>query len=425
MKMYIFYSILLFLSLLVFIPIYFVRIRLFRRESIFLKERLGLKLPQRSPLEESIWIHAVSVGEVLSLQNLIKTIKEKHPGWAVYFSTLTNSGMRVAKEKLKGVDQVFFIPLDFASVVRKFFEALKPSLFVLAESEFWPILLREARRKTGKVLLINGRISKRSFKRYSRFKFIAKKILSQIDTFLVQTEEDKMRLEKIGIDAGRVKVAKNLKSEIDLPLFSAEEIMRLKKSLGIAPAKKVIVAGSTRKGEERMLLEAYAQAKAKRDNLLLILAPRHPERGDEVKRLCDDFPFKSMRRTRLVPDKEWDILILDTLGELAQFYALSDISFIGGSLVPWGGQNLLEPAFYQKPVFFGPHMENFAFLAGKFIQSAAAKVVHQEKDLVEIFLVQDEKLLKEMGKRAKETLNSLQGATEETTRVIESLMQKS
>jgi 3-deoxy-D-manno-octulosonic-acid transferase len=422
--MYIFYSILLFISLLIFIPVYFVRIRLGRRESLFLKERLGLKLPKRSLLKESLWVHAVSVGEVLSLQNLVKTIKEKHPDWAVYFSTLTNTGMRVAKEKLKGVDDIFFVPLDFASVVRKFFEALKPSLFVLAESEFWPNLVKEAKRETGKVLLINGRISRRSFKRYFRFKFFTKKILSHVDTFLVQSEEDKERLNKIGIDSGRVTVAKNLKSEVDLPPLGADEIMKLKKSLGIAAAKKVVVAGSTRKGEERMLLDAYAKARNRREDLLLILAPRHPQRCDEVERLCDNFPFRFVRRTRILPEKQWDILILDTLGELAQFYALSDVAFVGGSLVPWGGQNLLEPAFYQRPVFFGPHMENFGFLAEKFMQSAAAKVVHKEEDLVEMFLIQDERLLQKMGKRAKETLNSLQGATEETLKVIESLMEK-
>lgn len=423
--MYIFYSILLFLSLLFFIPVYFVRIRLGRQESLFLKERLGLKLPERSPLKESIWIHAVSVGEVLSLQNLIKAIKERHPGWAVYFSTLTNTGMRVAKERLKGVDQIFFVPLDFASVVRKFFEALRPSLFVLAESEFWPNLLKEAKRETGKVLLINGRISRRSFKRYFRFRLFAKKILNNIDAFLVQTEQDKERLNRIGIYSGKVAVAKNLKSEVDLPPLSAGEIITLKKSLGISTAKKVVVAGSTRKGEERMLLDAYAKAMNKRKDLLLILAPRHPQRCDEVERLSHNFPFRFVRKTKILPDKEWDILILDTLGELAQFYALSDVSFIGGSLIPWGGQNLLEPAFYQKPVFFGPHMENFAFLAEKFIRSAAAKVVHKEEDLVEMFLIQDEKHLQEMGKRAKQTLKSLQGATEETLKVIESLMEKS
>jgi 3-deoxy-D-manno-octulosonic-acid transferase len=423
--MYIFYSILLFLSLILYLPPYFVRIRLLRREGLYLKERLGFRLPRESRLRPSIWIHAVSVGEVLSLQNLVKKIKERHPTWAIHFSTLTNTGMQVAKEKLKDADQIFFLPLDFTRVVRKFFRILKPEVFVLAESEFWPNLLREAKRQTRGVILVNGRISQRSFKRLSRLNFFTKRLLNNICLFLVQTDKDKERLEKVGLSPDKVKVVSNLKSEVNLPLLSPEELLKLKRSLNILETKKVIVAGSTRKGEEKMLLDAYTKARRMRDNLLLILAPRHPQRFDEVERMSRDFPFKVMRKTQVAAGKVWDVLILDTLGELAQFYALSDIAFIGGSLVSWGGQNLLEPAFYEKPVFFGPHMENFAFLAEKFIKSRAAQIVHSEKELVDMFLIQDEKYLEDMGRKAKEALNSLQGATEKTIQVIETLMQGS
>jgi 3-deoxy-D-manno-octulosonic-acid transferase len=410
------------MSLLIYIPVYFVKIKLSRGESLFLRERLGLRLRDASTQRQSLWIHAVSVGEVLSLQNLIKRIKEKHPAWAIHFSTLTNTGMRVAKEKLVDVDHIFYVPLDFKHVVRKFFKTLRPSVFVLAESELWPNLLREAKKKTKGVLLINGRISSRSFKRYSRFKFIAKKILKNIDLFLVQTEKDKENLERIGVNSGAVEVAKNLKSEINLPPLTEEDLLRLKTDLSIPRTKRVIVAGSTRKGEERELIEAYSQAKSIEENLLLILAPRHPKRFDEVERICQDFPFKVTRRTQVSPNKQWDILILDTIGDLAHFYALSDVSFVGGSLVPWGGQNLLEPAFYKKPIFFGPHMENFAFLAEKFVQSGAARIINENKDLVEMFLTSDEKSLEKMGSSAKETLNSLQGATEITIKAIETMM---
>jgi 3-deoxy-D-manno-octulosonic-acid transferase len=410
------------MSLLIYIPVYFVKIKLLRGESLFLRERLGLRLREARTQRQSLWIHAVSVGEVLSLQNLIKRIKEKHPAWTIHFSTLTNTGMRVAKEKLVDADHIFFVPLDFKHVVRKFFKTLRPSVFILAESELWPNLLREAKRKTKGVLLINGRISSRSFKRYSRFKFIAKKILKNIDLFLVQTEKDKESLERIGVNSGVVEVAKNLKSEINLPPLTEGDLLRLKTDLSIPRTKRVIVAGSTRKGEERELIEAYSQAKSMEENLLLILAPRHPKRFDEVERICHDFPFKVMRRTQVSPNKQWDILILDTIGDLAHFYALSDISFVGGSLVPWGGQNLLEPAFYKKPIFFGPHMENFAFLAEKFVQSGAARIINENKDLVEMFLTRDEESLEKMGSSAKETLNSLQGATEITIKAIEAMM---
>ncbi|NIO49270.1 MAG: hypothetical protein GTN73_07540 [Candidatus Aminicenantes bacterium] len=420
--MYIFYSLLLFIYLLIYIPVYFVRIKLLRGESLFLRERLGRRLKNEGTEKKSLWIHAVSVGEVLSLQNLIKKIKEKHPAWTIHFSTLTNTGMRVAKEKLTDADNVFFVPLDFKRVVRKFFNTLRPRVFVLAESELWPNLLREAKRKTKGVLLINGRISSRSFKRYSRFKFVAKKILKNIDFFLVQTEKDKENLERIGINSGVVEVVSNLKSEIDLPSLTEEDLLKLKNNLGILPTNRVIVAGSTRKGEEKKLIEAYSRAKSVDENLLLILAPRHPERFDDVERICRNFSFKVMRRTRVSPNKQWHILILDTIGELAHFYALSDISFVGGSLVPWGGQNLLEPAFYKKPIFFGPHMENFAFLAEKFVQSGAARIINKDKDLDELFLIRDEKSLEKMGNSAKETLNSLKGATEKTIKAIEAMI---
>jgi len=422
MNMYFFYSLLLLIYLLIYIPVYFVKIKLLRGESLFLRERLGRRLRGDGTQRQSLWIHAVSVGEVLSLQNLIKKIKEKHPGWTIHFSTLTNTGMRMAKEKLVDADNIFFVPLDFKHVVRKFLKTLRPSVFVLAESELWPNLLREAKRKTKGVLLINGRISSRSFKRYSRFKFVAKKILKNIDLFLVQTEKDKENLERIGVNSGVVEVARNLKSEINLPLLTEDDLLRLKSDLSIPATKRVIVAGSTRKGEEKELIEAYSKAKSIKENLLLILAPRHPERFDEVERICQDFPFKVMRRTRISPDEQWDILILDTIGDLAHFYALSDVSFVGGSLVPWGGQNLLEPAFYKKPIFFGPHMENFAFLAEKFVQSGAARIINENKDLVEMFLARDEKSLEKMGKSAKETLDSLQGATEKTVKAIEAMM---
>ncbi|MBL7083549.1 MAG: 3-deoxy-D-manno-octulosonic acid transferase [Candidatus Aminicenantes bacterium] len=423
--MYIFYSFLLFLSFFIYIPMYFLRIKLIRRERLFLRERLGFRLPGKKDKKPSLWIHAVSVGEVLSLQNLIKKIKERHPDWTIYFSTLTNTGMRVAKEKLVDADFIFFIPLDFTFIIRKFLNVLEPDVFVLAESEFWPNLLREAKRKTDSVLLINGRISPQSFKRYFRFKSFSKKILKNIDLFLVQTENDKEKLEKIGVNPAEVKVVSNLKCEVNLPLLTEGELLSLKKNLSIQETKKIIVAGSTRKGEEKKLLVAYTKARSKREDLLLIIAPRHPERFDEVEKICQDFPFKAIKRTHVSPETQWDILVLDTIGELAQFYALCDAAFIGGSLVPWGGQNLLEPAFYGKPVFFGPHMENFSFLAEKFVQSGGARIVYKEKDLVNMFLMKNDKFFKKMGKRAKEALNSLKGATEKTLKAIESFMAES
>jgi len=422
--MYLFYSFLLFIYLLFYFPVYYVRVRFYKEERLHLRQRLGLDLGDTELKKRSIWIHAVSVGEVLSLQNLIMEIKKNHPDWTVNFSCLTNSGFHMAKQKLKGVDKIFFLPLDFKCVVLRFFRRLKPDVFVLAESEFWPNLLRVAHRKTRGVLLANGRISSRSLKRYKNIKFLIKRVLLNISQFLVQTDRDKKMLLQIGVDRSVIEVAGNLKAEIELPVLSQKDMTKIRKDLNIPETAKLVVAGSVRKGEEEPLLDAFSDAKERNPNLLFILAPRHPDRAEEVERICQGYPFEVNRRTKLLPGSRWDILILDTLGELAKFYALSDVAFVGGSLIPWGGHNLLEPAFYAKPLFFGPHMDNFAHLAETFIQSGAARTVKTKKDLVNMYSMEDEKDLYEMGQKARLILQSLQGATKRTLQAIETLMCK-
>ncbi|UCE42706.1 MAG: 3-deoxy-D-manno-octulosonic acid transferase [Candidatus Aminicenantes bacterium] len=420
--MYGLYSILLLFSLIVYFPIYFVRSCIIRREGLRFRQRCGFLLKKKSSQKRSIWIHAVSVGEVLSLQHLIVLIKQKHPDWIIQFSCLTDTGFRIAKEKLKDVDDIFFVPLDFRLIVSKFFRYLKPDVFILAESEFWPNLLREADRKTNGVLLINGRISSRSFRRYQKVRFLINRILSHISLFLVQTKRDKKMLEEIGVDPNVIRVAGNLKAEIELPILEQQEIEKLQGSVNIPEGAKVIVAGSVRKGEEELLLKAFSCAREENQELLLILAPRHPDRTNEVEKICQKYPLGILRRTGVYSGAEWDVLILDTLGELAKFYALSDVAFVGGSLVPWGGHNLLEPAYYAKPIFFGPHMDNFAHLSEIFVEAGAARIVKNKADLVRMFSLQDETEYLEMGQKAKSTLLSLQGATDKTLQAIDSLM---
>lgn len=417
--MYWAYSLALFLSLFYYVPFYLIKLKIRKNESLNLKKRFGLELPDVKKSDHSIWIHAVSVGEVLSLQNLIAKFKERNPDWSVYLSVLTNSGYKVASEKLTNVTGLFFIPFDFTLIVRKFFKVLKPDLFILAESEFWPNLLKEAKRNCAGVLLINGRISERSFQGYRRVKYFIRKILAKIDYFLVQTEREETGLMKLGIPSRKISRAGNLKTEIELPLLSSEKIHSFRQELGIGKGKKVILAGSTHQGEEEQILQAFSEVKKTNPDILLMIAPRHIERAEEIEQYCRDLSLSSLRKSKGTSNREWEVLIIDTLGELAVLYALCDLAFIGGSLVEKGGQNFLEPAFYGKPVFFGPHMNNFEDLADIFIRSNAARIVEGHDSLKELFQFNDIDTILQIGKNAGNTLRSLQGATKETLDLIE------
>jgi 3-deoxy-D-manno-octulosonic-acid transferase len=419
---YALYSVLLFLALAVYAPFYWAKVRFVKKDRLRLRERLGFGLPRRPAGPPAVWIHAVSVGEVLSLQRLIRDLKAKHPDWEIAVSSLTGTGLRQAREKLADAAPVFFVPLDFRGPVRRVLDRLRPDALVLAESELWPVLLREARRRSKGVLVVNGRMSERAFGKYIKVKKLAGRILGQVDRFLVQTRRDGERIAALGVDPARIEVAGNLKAEIELPSPDPGETSVLKESLGLAASRLVVLAGSTRKGEEERLFRAYVRAGGGKGSAAFIVAPRHPERAAEVERIAASFGLACARRTRVRPGDAWDVLVLDTLGELARFYALCDAAFVGGSLVDWGGHNFLEPAHYGKPVFFGPHMKNFAALAQAFLEEGAARVVENDEDLVRMFRLDGAPGLADMGRKASAVLASMAGATERTVRAIERLM---
>jgi len=419
---YVLYSILLGLTLAAVLPLYFIRLRLGKGEGLHLAERMGFRLPVRSASRPFVWIHAVSVGEVLSLQSLVRELKARHPDWDIGFSCLTPTGFRMAEARIADADFRFYVPFDFASSVRRVFRRLRPNLLVLAESEFWPRMLKEARRRGCPVLSVNGRVSPRTYRRLLRFRRPALRLLGGVDRFLVQTGTDAARLAAVGLPADRVQVAGNLKCETRLPEFPERRVRELRGELGIAPGARILVAGSVHRGEEGPLLRAFAAARRTRDDIRLVLAPRHPDKFPDVSREPAAAPFRVRRRTALAAGEPWDILILDTIGELARFYALADAAFIGGSLIAWGGQNLLEPAFYARPIFFGPHMENFADLAESFIRGGGAAVVETSGEIEAMFAFRDPGLLARRGKAAKAILDSLQGATERTMAAIESFL---
>lgn len=422
--MYGVYSFLLALSLIFFyIPVYWVKYKIFRNQSIYIKERLGICLPPLKKGKHSIWFHAVSVGEVMSLKNLIQQLKNDHPDWTIYFSCLTHTGMKLAQEKLEGIDVLFYLPLDFKFTAKRYFKWLSPDVFVLAESEFWPNLLRTAKAFERPVVVINGRISRKSYKNYRKVRFFIKRVLENIDIFYVQTERDKDRLINIGVSPEKISISGNLKSDLVLPDISEDQIISIKRELGFAQGKKVLVAGSIRKGEDEKILSAFSKALKRCSSSLLVIAPRHPERALEIENLCRNLGLKAVRKTKAASLIDWEVLILDTLGELSFFYALADAAFIGGSLIPWGGHNLLEPAYYGKPVYFGPHMDNFFALAERFLEKGAAEEIKNFDHLVDMFLMKDETKLRSMGEKARLVLRSLQGATVKTEKMLESLIE--
>jgi 3-deoxy-D-manno-octulosonic-acid transferase len=423
---YVLYTFFLCVALALYCPYYAVRMKILRRERLYLKERLGFDPISRDPARPGIWIHAVSVGEVLSVQNFVERLRARHPEWDIFVSTHTNSGMRIAREKLVSADKIFFVPLDIPWVVRRIFRAVDPRVLVLAESEFWPNLLREAARRGTRVLVVNGRISKNSHKNYSKIRPLIRKIFRNVDRFLVQTDLDRIRLEELGVPGDKIGVAGNLKSEVHLAPLAADQREFLRESLGIPEHCRVVVAGSTRKGEEEIILRAFRNERRPDGLLRLILAPRQIERAGELAKAAREDGLTAFCRTEMLQDRpparDWDVLILDTLGELARFYALSDSAFVGGSLVEWGGHNILEPAFHAKPVYFGPHMGNFAHLAECFLKGGGARVVRNEEDLSAMFRSAGSPNSAEMGGRARVCLDALPGATDRTIGDVERLV---
>jgi len=445
--MYILYTWLLAFALLIFyIPYYFFHYRVRRRQKLYLKDRLGLNLKSLSPPDSQrpvLWFHAVSVGESLSLQGLIRALRKKHPEYELNLSCLTSSGMEVASSKLKQVDRLFFIPFDFGFIHKKYFDYLHPDLLVLVESEYWPNLLRAARRRGCPILVINARMTEKVFRRYRRLKFLTSRLLNQVDKFLVPSEKEKQRLRLLGVGEDKIMISGNMKCDLELPSVTEEERQQLRRKFGFerlifSRPVQVFMAGSIHQGEEEKILRAFSLVRKEKRPYLLVIAPRHLDWVEEIVRLAHQYGFKCQRRTRLVENDldertkaqkvaslpDWDVLVLDTIGELATWYALADVVLIGGSLIPWGGHNLLEPAFYGRPIYFGPYMHNFQELSDKFRHSGGAQMVQDEKELARILVQTTEEEFRQKGKKAQLTLRELQGATAIIISEIEKLIDK-
>jgi 3-deoxy-D-manno-octulosonic-acid transferase len=421
--MYLLYSVLLALALLVTLPYWLVQMLRSGKYRAGLGERFG-RVPERmrktEPNENCIWIHAVSVGEVLAISGLVTELRRKFPEWRIAVSTTTLTGQKLARERF-GEENAFYLPLDFRFALRPYFEQLNPKLVVLAETEFWPNFLRLAKARSTRVAVVNARISDRSFPRYRRFRRLLTRVLGAVDLFLAQSKLDRDHLEAIGADSNKLQVSGNLKFDVKAPAESA--VVRQLKA-AIPADSPVLVCGSTVEGEEEMLLGAFKQLQRSHRNAVMVLAPRHPERFDSVARQVSGEGINFIRRSA------WNgspisggVLLLDTIGELAAIYSLATLAFVGGSLVPRGGHNILEPAQFGKPILVGPHTENFRDIIAIFAAENAVQVISRAQLTSSLHMLLENPAERELlGRRAQQVFASHSGATQRTLDALEVLL---
>jgi 3-deoxy-D-manno-octulosonic-acid transferase len=371
----------------------------------------GKITPESSIDRPLIWVHAVSVGEVLAVSRLVKTLDAALPGYLIVVSTTTRTGQALARERF-GANRVFYCPLDLPWAVRAVLNALQPRLLVLAETEFWPNLLSGCCRRGIPVAVVNARISDRSWPRYRILRRLWKPFLGGLSRVLAQSETDAERLTAIGCLPERVTVAGNLKFDVR----AAEEAEATRQLKALAPGLRFVVAGSTLEGEEAALLEAWPRLLGADPQLLMVLAVRHPERFAAVAALLDQSGLPWVRRSEwktapkpLIPGQ---IVLLDTIGELASVYSLASVAFVGGSLIPAGGHNPLEPAQFGVPIVMGPHTFNFRAITEDLLAHHAVRIAAKEElAAVLIELLQNRTEAKAMGERAKQVFGSQAGAT--------------
>jgi 3-deoxy-D-manno-octulosonic-acid transferase len=425
---YLLYSLATALALFVLSP-YFVYQALRHKKYVgSLRQRLGY-LPVSFNLDgdESIWVHAVSVGEVLAARPLLHELRGRYPGLRLFLSTTTRAGQELARRSVSDVDGVFYFPFDWTFTVRRTLAIVKPRLFVMMETELWPNLLRECKARGVASVLVNGRISYRSFPRYRLIRPFFRRVLADVDAFCVQGEETQRRLIELGADPARVTVTGSLKFDaLDVMPTPGRGRDRVLRFFRMASSRPVLVAGSTLRGEEESVIRAFNRVRTAGGNPLLVLAARHPERFGEVERLCRHEGLATVRRSALAIDAEprADAVVLDTIGELAQLYQIATAVFVGGSLVPAGGHNILEPALFGKPIIFGPHMENFAEIAEAFLANGAAVQVRNDRELNEavLALMNDPVRRARLGAAARALVDANRGAKERTLAVITAVL---
>lgn len=422
--MYILYNIALMLATLAVFPYLLVKFVSAPKYRGGVSQKLGrvrkgvLKVIKDSP--RPIWVHAVSVGEVMAAHPLVRDLKKTFPNKKLILSTVTVTGNLTAKQRVPEADAVFYFPFDYPWIVRRVIGKINPAIVLVAETELWPNFFRELKKAGIPSAVVNGRISPTSFRNYLKLKTFFARVFDHVDLFLMQSETDALRIKEIGAPDGKVIITGNLKFDQKIPTSQSSP-------LRIPSERRVIVAGSTHRGEESILLEIFSRLKEKYPSLTLIIAPRHPERFNEVEGLILKAGHSYQRRSRMsseIPGEIQDILLLDTIGELRSFYGICEIAFVGGSLVKVGGHNLLEPAVMKKPIIFSRYMFNFKEISEALISAGGGIMVRDKEDLYDKIdtLLSDREYAQRLGLNAFKVIEANTGATKRTISHISHLL---
>jgi 3-deoxy-D-manno-octulosonic-acid transferase len=417
---YVLYDILLHITVVALLPYFLFKMLTARKYREGIPERFGFYPRGRfrnlkgGPV---LWVHAVSVGETKAAMPVLKLFKELHPEARILFSTVTQTGNRTAAADGKGlIDSLIYFPFDMSWVLKRVLRATNPRAFVVVEKEVWPNLFHQLRAFSVPVIVANGTISERSFRRFLKLSFFFRSVLEDISFFSARTSGDLRKAIECGVSSGRAAASGNLKFDIKPPSVSPSYIVSLKEALGIGGLDPVVVAGSTHPGEEEIVLKAYSECGVK--GLKLIIAPRHPERFSEAEAIIKRTGLKYTRRST---GGAADIVLLDTVGELMTVYSFATVAMVCGSLVEGiGGHNLLEPAYFSRPVVYGSHLSTYLGMA-EMLESAGAGLRVADGELGKTLktLLTDPALRERIGENAKKVVEENRGAAARTVEVIE------
>ncbi|OGP23335.1 MAG: hypothetical protein A2X93_06975 [Deltaproteobacteria bacterium GWC2_56_8] len=423
------YDILLHISVIALLPYFVVKMFTAKKYREGILERFGFIRAEKIRAASGprlIWIHAVSVGETKAVAPVVKGLKQRDPGVKILFSTVTSTGNATAAKDLSGlIDALIYFPLDLSWAVKRVARAFNPSAFVTIEKEIWPNIFLEMKRAGVPVIILNGTISVRSHKRFLRFAFFFKEVFGIVSLFSARTEDDRKKAIEAGVREANAKTAGNIKFDLSPPAASPDHLNTIKEALKVSPTDSIIVAGSTHPGEEEKVIAAFKAVLREHGNARLIIAPRHPERFTEVDTLLKRSGLEFVRRSKGGYAK---VVLLDTIGELMMVYSFSTIAFVGGSLVPHiGGHNLLEPAYYGKPVLWGPHLTTYASMAKLLEENGGGFTVMDENYLAEKAkaLLSDKALRERAGIAARKVVEANRGAALKSVEAIEWFLKRS